>query len=172
MLDQLSKVAEATLGGSDAQPARFDLGQVAARAVEQARGRWPEHRLECEAAEGIEVIVDPRRIDELLAILLDNAAIYSEPGSRIDVRVGSEGRVSCVSIRDQGIGIPPDELESIFLCFKRASNVGKAGSAGTRGLGIGLYLARTITAEAGGRLWAESRLDHGSTFTLALPLAP
>jgi signal transduction histidine kinase len=171
MLDRLARVAETMLGSEDAQPVRLDLGRQAARAVDEARQRWPEHVFVYEAREEIEIVVDPRDLAEALGILLDNAALYSAPGSTVEVSVGSHDRESCLAIRDTGIGIPPDEREAVFLCFERASNVAQAGPAASRGLGIGLFLARAMATQAGGRLWAESELGLGSTFTLALPLA-
>jgi two-component system, OmpR family, phosphate regulon sensor histidine kinase PhoR len=171
MLDQLSRVAEVTTDPSDVTPTRFDLGRLAEQIVQQAGARWPNHPLRCRAVPGLQVVADPRRAEELLKILLDNAATYSEPGSPIEVRVDRSEQQACVSVVDQGIGIPGDELESIFLCFKRASNVGQAGGHGSRGLGIGLFIAQAITGQLGGRLWAESGSGAGSTFTLSLPVS-
>ncbi len=170
MLDQLSKVAETRLESIELEPKRFDLALLVGHAVEEAGGRWPEHTFAYEASASVEVEADPRRISEALAALLDNAAGFSENGSRIDVLVAVEGDLGRISIRDPGIGIPAEELEGIFDCFQRASNAAKASSGG-RGLGVGLFLARAATSEAGGRLWAESEVEVNSTFHLALPLA-
>lgn len=171
MLDQLSKVADVASGPREATPVRFDLASEAARAVEEARERWPEHRFAVADGPATEVRADPRFVRDALAALLDNAAGYSAAGSTIEVATRVENGEAVVSIRDEGIGIPPDELETIFECFRRASNAARAPSIGARGLGVGLYLARATAAETGGRLWAESELAVRSTFHLALPLA-
>jgi two-component system, NtrC family, sensor histidine kinase KinB len=67
---------------------------------------------------------------------------------------------------DKGAGIPADELSRLFQRFTR----GRAGpKADVAGLGLGLYIARLIVEAHGGRLWAESELDKGSTFSFSLP---
>jgi two-component system OmpR family sensor kinase len=172
MLDQLAKVAETAYGPADLDLSRFDLAQLAEVAVLQARSRWPAHTmLYKKASSSLEVIADKRRIGELLAILLDNAVLYSPAGSTVESSAAACDRLACVAVQDQGIGIPQDDLETIFLCFTRGSNVSRAGPASCRGLGVGLFLACAIATQAGGRLWAESVPGQGSTFHLALPRA-
>ena len=171
MLDQLSRVADAANGPRDVQPVCFDLADAVAAAVEDARARWPEHHFSYRPGPPVPVRADPRSIAEALAALLDNAAGYSEAGSTVEAEVSQEAGEAHVTIRDEGIGIPPDELEAIFDCFRRGSNAGRAPSNGARGLGVGLYLARATAEEAGGRLEAMSELEVCSTFHLALPLA-
>ena len=172
MLNQLSKVAEATLGTVEVTPTRFDLAQLTSAAVEPARARWPEHTFVHRAGPSVEVVADPRSVSEVLSSLLDNAAGFSSPASRIETWVGSDERQACVAVRDRGIGIPPEELELVFECFWRGSNVAQAGPRTSRGLGVGLFLARAAATLAGGRIRAESELNRGSTFHLVLPLAP
>ena len=172
MLNQLSKVAEATLGTVEVAPTRFDLAQLTSAAVEQARGRWPEHTFVLRAGPSVEVVADPRSLSEVLSSLFDNAAGFSRPASMIESWLGADERQACVAVRDQGIGIPPEELELVFECFWRGSNAAQAGPRVSRGLGVGLFLARAAATLAGGRIWAESELDRGSIFHLVLPLAP
>jgi signal transduction histidine kinase len=73
-----------------------------------------------------------------------------------------------ISVRDQGIGIAAGELERIFSRFYR---VGEKNTQ-TDGLGLGLYISREIVEAHQGRIWAESELGKGSTFTLEIPLRP
>jgi len=171
LLDQLSKVSEAR---SSFQPesTRFDLEKVTRAAVEQAQARWPEHLFTYQGGPVAPVQADPRRVEELLAILFDNAAGYSAPGSTVETLVTISGGSVCVAVRDHGIGIPPDELEVIFECFQRASNAPNGGPNGSRGLGVGLFLARAVAGHLGGSLRVESELNRGSTFYFALPLLP
>jgi two-component system sensor histidine kinase VicK len=170
-LNQLSKVAEVVAGRLETEATRFDLEKLTSAAVDLARTRWPEHEMVHTPGAMAEVFADPRRIGELLACLLDNAASYSEHGSRIETWVTVENRSATAAVRDQGIGIPPEEREAVYECFQRASNAARAGASSTRGLGVGLFLARAAASQAGGRLWADSELDRGTTFYLGLPLA-
>lgn len=171
MFDQLSKVAEASLGQSRTAMVRFDLAQVVDHAVEDARARWPEHTFEYVMAEPATVQTDPRCVQEALAAILDNAAGFSEAGSRVRVSVELEDGRARISIADEGIGIPTDELERVFDCFSRATNVASAPIVACRGLGVGLFVAQSAATAAGGSLSIESEPDVGSTAHLALPLA-
>jgi len=171
LLNQLSKVAEVTVGPVYVTVTRFDLENLLSATVDEARTRWPAYTFANSAGSAAEVVADPQSIRELLTCLLDNAASYSKPGSTVEASVQLEAERAIVALRDQGIGIPAEEREAVFECFRRASNVAKAGLGASRGLGVGLYVARAIANQAGGELWAESELDRGSTFYLALPLA-
>jgi signal transduction histidine kinase len=171
MFDQLSRVAEVTLGAGLHEPTPCDLAQLVQTQLEHSTQRWPDHKLVIRRLEPALVCVDPRRFGELVASLIDNAAAFSPPGSTIELATAVTEHEANLSICDQGIGIPPDELELVFECFQRASNASQAGPHATRGLGVGLFLARTEAVQAGGRLWAESEVDVGSTFHLTLPLA-
>lgn len=114
---------------------------------------------------------DPRRLSRVVANLLDNAVRYSPDGGDIVVRLGMEdedqGRSVVITVKDSGIGIPPDDLPRIFERFHRASNV-RGRIAGT---GVGLASARSIVQAHGGTIHVESVEGSGSTFTIRLPIA-
>ncbi|MCG5240688.1 sensor histidine kinase [Azospirillum doebereinerae] len=101
--------------------------------------------------------------------LLNNGLKYSRPGGRVALRVWSETGeprpMVRLSVTDQGIGIPPEEVERVFDRFYRASNV-----RGAAGSGVGLNMVRRIAILHGGGVQVESRLGEGSRFTLSLPL--
>ncbi len=115
------------------------------------------------------VWADADRIEQVLVNLLDNAIKYSPEGSIVRVRAayGSDGMV-CVSVVDQGIGIPAAELERIGERFYRAD---RARSRGQGGSGLGLAIARALVEAHGGRLWLESEEGRGTTATFSLPAA-
>ena len=82
------------------------------------------------------------------------------------MRVEQRDDETVVSVVDQGDGIPPEELSRLFQRFTR----GRAGpKADVAGLGLGLYIARLIVEAHGGRVWAESTVGSGSTFSFSLP---
>ena len=116
----------------------------------------------------IPVMGDAKRLAEVMTNLLSNAAKYSPPGTRIQVTCTTvEGSV-LVRVEDEGIGIPPDQLELVFDGFYRATNIHNRQPGG---IGLGLYISRDVARRHGGELWAENRAGVGTLMTLRLPLA-
>ena len=112
--------------------------------------------------------VDPDRIVQTLTNLLGNAVKFSPPGTTVRLTGSTEDSSFTFRISDQGRGIPPDKLESIFERFKQ---VDASDSRDKGGSGLGLAISRSIVTAHGGRIWAESQPGQGSTFHLALPRA-
>ncbi|MHB1414190.1 MAG: sensor histidine kinase, partial [Chloroflexota bacterium] len=108
---------------------------------------------------------DPHRVERALTNLIGNALKYSPEASVVLVRVRQANGEATVSVADEGVGIPPEELDHIFERHYRA----EAGKA-TEGMGLGLYIARLVVEAHGGRIWVESEVGKGSTFTFTLPL--
>ena len=101
--------------------------------------------------------------------LLDNAVKYSPDGGTIHVELTSEPDGTWLRVRDEGIGLPPDALEAIFLPFGRAGN---ATARHLPGMGLGLHICRSIVEQHGGRVWAESAGEGlGATVVIVLPCA-
>lgn len=112
--------------------------------------------------------VDPTRIAQVLSNVVNNAARYTPAGGAIRLEAATlpGGRVS-IKLTDNGIGIPPDMLESVFELFMQVRG---EGAAPTSGLGIGLALARSLVDLHGGSIRAQSAgVGQGSTFTVELP---
>src|SRR5579871_638904 len=110
---------------------------------------------------------DARRVEQILNNLIGNALKYSPEGGevRVQVRTDEQRKQVFISIRDEGLGIPPEALPHLFERFYRAGNVSSIG-----GTGLGLYISRQLAVVHGGDLWAESAgVTKGSTFTLCLP---
>ena len=113
------------------------------------------------------VEADPERITQVLRNLLDNAVKYSPGGGLIIVRAEAQPSEVTISVADQGLGIAPEHLHQLFEKFFRA----KTGlSRNVVGSGLGLPIAHAIVESHGGRIWAESTVDQGSTFYFTLPL--
>ena len=117
-------------------------------------------------AELREVVVqaDPARLRQVLLDLIENADKYSAADRPIRLALRSADGKACIDVIDQGIGIPPDELDRVFERFQRGSNAPeKTGS------GLGLSVVRLLVEGMGGSIEVSSRLGEGSCFTVLLP---
>ena len=110
--------------------------------------------------------LDQRRIQQVLRNLLSNAVKFSEGGGRIEVAAKKINGSAEVSVRDQGIGIPEDELEAVFNKFIQSSNT-KTGAGGT---GLGLAICREILSAHNGVIWAKNNPDGGAVFSFKIPV--
>lgn len=147
---------------------RFDLGDVARAQAAVFRPLMDTHNLlmSCDAGPLV-VTGDKPRIGTVVANLLDNALKYSPAGGEICVTTGQHESVAFVSVRDQGLGIAPEHLSSLFLRFGRLPTEENVTIPGT---GLGLFLCREIATRHGGDITVHSRPGVGSEFTLTLPL--
>jgi PAS domain S-box-containing protein len=113
------------------------------------------------------VNVDPALMEEVLANLVENAIKYSPEGGRITISGKREGEKVRIAVADEGIGIPMGELEHIFERFYR----GDSGQARkVSGVGLGLYISKSIIEAHGGKIEVVSKLGKGSKFSFTLPL--
>ncbi|MCX7681366.1 MAG: response regulator [Anaerolineae bacterium] len=114
-----------------------------------------------------EIIGDPDRLNQVVTNLVSNAIRYTPEGGKIEVKIYAvEGAVR-VDVRDNGIGIAPDDLGHIFERFYRADHPLVMETTGT---GLGLSIVKMFVEMHGGRVWVESKLGEGSTFTFILPV--
>ncbi len=107
---------------------------------------------------------DPERLAQALENLVDNALKFTPAGGWVTLHAEVRDQEVWIRIRDTGPGIPPEDLPRLFEPFYRGSQEGRPG------LGLGLFLARTIVEAHGGRLDVESRVGEGSCFRLIRPL--
>jgi two-component system sensor histidine kinase BaeS len=117
--------------------------------------------------EPVPVLADQRRLRQIFANLLTNAVKYSPGGGEIVVAVSRAEQGGLASVRDQGVGIPPDALPHVFDRFYRVRSTADRA----RGLGLGLYITQQLVGAHRGRISAASEPDRGSTFTIWLPFA-
>lgn len=120
-----------------------------------------------EKDQDIMIVGDVIRLEQVLVNLLTNAIKYSNSGSHIIVTVEKSQGESIVSVKDDGIGIPEDQLENIFNKFFQV----EGGSELREGLGLGLYISSQIIKKHNGLISVESRQGNGSTFSFRIPLA-
>jgi len=113
--------------------------------------------------------VDPARIEQVVLILVDNAAKHSPPDACVGLRTRAERGELTIEVADRGPGIPPEELP---LIFDRFYQVGTRRARKKGGAGLGLAIARAIVQAHGGSISAESPPGGGTRMTIRLPLHP
>jgi signal transduction histidine kinase/integral membrane sensor domain MASE1 len=171
LVDDLLDVSRVTSGKIELRQEALDLRSVVARAIEASRALIDErgHTLQADMPEeAIEVMGDLIRLSQVLQNLLNNAAKFTPPGGRIELRLERKDGAALLGVRDSGIGIPSQLLSKVFGLFVQ----GDRGLDRTEGgLGIGLTLVREIVLLHGGRVLATSDgPGRGAHFVVHLPL--
>ena len=167
LVQQLLEVARFRLGGPDLRLAAYDLSAQVREVLERMRRFGGGQRLQLASAASAEVRADRARIEQVLVSLLDNALKFSPRGGEVTVAVRRGVGEAVVSVRDAGMGIPPERQERLFSRYYRAHEDDPDDRGG---FGLGLDLAREIVSRHGGRVWVESEAGSGSTFFFSLPL--
>lgn len=177
LIDTVEQVLEASRtreGNRRLNLEELDVNEALRRAAGTTQSRYHLNegviRL-AEPSEELRVIADPAELQTAFVNLLDNAVKYSGDDKRISVRAKGSRLNHKVEIyvKDNGIGIPREDLKRVFKRFYRVT--GQA-NGGTKGTGLGLFIVKSIIEKHGGRLRAESRGENrGSTFFVQLPRA-
>jgi two-component system, OmpR family, sensor histidine kinase SenX3 len=142
------------------------VGAARERVAEVAEARSIE--IVAAGADGVRVLGDLGQLTTAVGNLVENAVNYSPDHTKVAVSVRVEGELAEVSVTDQGVGIPDQDLNRIFERFYR---VDPARSRVTGGTGLGLAIVKHIAATHGGDVSVWSVEGAGSTFTLRLPLS-
>ncbi len=169
LVDDLLETGRIATGKIEIKKEILDLRGVVEQSIEASEFCLGSYKVTTSiSADSLFVKGDPARLIQVVANLIDNATKYTPDGGRIDVTALRISAEAVVSVRDNGVGIPEDRLDSIFEMFEQVDPFRERSNGG---LGIGLNLARRIAEKHGGRLEAKSEgLGRGSTFSLRLPL--
>ncbi|MFQ6029848.1 MAG: ATP-binding protein [Dehalococcoidia bacterium] len=117
----------------------------------------------------VPVQADRLRFSQIIGNLLSNASKYSPEGSRIRVSARVAAGMLQIDVADNGIGVAPEHQSQIFTKFFRVDH---SSTRQTDGTGLGLFITKQLIEVHGGRIWVESAVDQGSTFSFTLPLGP
>jgi signal transduction histidine kinase len=112
------------------------------------------------------LVGDKDRLEQVFTNLLSNAITYAPDAPLIEMEVSASAETVTIRVRDQGMGIPKEQLEKIFERFYRAFDPSQRA---VPGIGMGLYIAAEIIKHHGGTITVDSTLGKGSTFTVTLP---
>ena len=172
LVDDLLDVSRITRDKLELRKTRTDLGSVLEQALENCRLMARERSQELVFSPPAAIVwldADPVRLTQVFNNLIHNACRYTPEGGRIALAVEKLDGEAVVTIRDNGVGIPADKLESIFEMF---AQVQEAGSGSGGGLGIGLTLVKRLVELHGGSVVARSPgIGKGSEMIVRLPVS-
>ena len=172
LVDDLLDVSRITRGKLQLHKSRTELHEILSKAIETASPLLEKrrHTLVVDVPRsGLPVDGDARRLAQVFANLLNNAAKYTEPAGTIRIVGAIEGDLAVVRVRDNGIGIASDMLPRVFDLFMQER---QALDRAQGGLGLGLAIVRSLVELHGGTVWAASDgVGRGAELTVALPLA-
>jgi PAS domain S-box-containing protein len=164
LIRELLDVSRIDAGRLELRRKEFDLAAMAAGIVGRFELQHDRHKFQVTFPDGFpRVYADPDKVEQVLTNLVENAVKYSDGGM---VTVTGEVTDSAVevAVRDQGVGIPADQLPLIFTKFYR-----RAGHGAPSGTGLGLFIARGLVEAHAGRIWADSAPGQGTALRFRLP---
>ena len=171
LIDDLLDVAKIEAGRLDLEIRDGDLCALIEENLAINRMLADNKRIRLEFAPGSglpQLRFDRAKIEQVLNNLVGNAVKFSTPGTAVTVQASRVDGNVVVSVRDQGQGIPAEELDQLFKPFAKTS---VRSTAGEKSTGLGLAICRRIVEGHGGHIWAESELGKGSVFSFSLPVA-
>jgi signal transduction histidine kinase len=170
LINDILDLSKIEAGRMELAPAPFHLPTALENAVTLVRERAGRHgialQLDIDPQLG-EVVGDERKIKQVLLNLLSNAVKFTPERGRISLKAGQRDGAVEISVTDTGVGIAPEDQAAIFEEFRQ---VGSDETRKQEGTGLGLTLAKKFVELHGGRIWVESEVGRGSTFTFTLPL--
>ncbi len=170
-VDEITDVAQLQMGRRlDLHLSSVDVSamvRATAALMAEANARWSATQVHVDAGAPVEVHGDRARLERVVQNIIGNAIKYSPHGTPVHVEVTAADNWAYITVKDQGVGIPADEVPHIFSHFYRAST-----STGIKGTGIGLAGARTIVEMHGGWISVDSAVGQGTTVVVALPCLP
>jgi signal transduction histidine kinase len=168
LINDLLDISKLEAGKAQLHRGEVEVESLISECVESVSSLAKTKKLELSVSVGEDVgraFADGPKLKQILLNLLGNAIKFTETGS---VRINAERRGAelCISVRDTGIGVPPEDAERIFESFQQ----GKSGISGKyQGTGLGLAISRRLVEMHGGRIWVKSSPGQGSTFSFTIP---
>jgi PAS domain S-box-containing protein len=170
LIDHLLDLSRLEAGRLPIQLKSHRLHEVIQQALPQLHILTADHQLLVHISDSLPpVLVDDKRIAQVVVNLVRNAATYAPKGSEINLSANVRGNFIQVNVNDQGPGIPPSERKRVFQAFRR----GVAAESGiTKGAGLGLAICKGLIEAHGGRIWIKNKSLPGTTVSFTIPLIP
>lgn len=165
LVDDMLDLSRIQSGKLSFKKEKTDLSSLLIEVIERMEDQILLHgcQFNYEVPPGYTAMVDRFRIEQVIINLLTNAMKYGNK-SPISIQLKEKEDYFLLSVRDQGLGIAPENQEKIFNRFERAVNANEIS-----GLGLGLYITRQIVEGHGGKIWVESNIGNGSIFYVEIP---
>lgn len=171
IIDTLQLAEKVDLGTLEYLPVPTSMRELVDNAVNEWTSslRKRRQKIRVDIKDDLMLPMDKTLLMLVMRQILVNAIEYSEEGTVIRIRVQAGRSFATVSVRDEGCGIPKEDMQHLFEKYRRASN---AHLKKPDGNGLGLYISRGIIEKAGGRMWVESEENVGTVVHFTLPLPP
>jgi signal transduction histidine kinase len=170
LINDILDLSKVEAGRMELDVSSFDVGDAISNAMTLVRERAQRHSItlgqSVEPSIG-DIVADERKLKQILLNLLSNAVKFTPDGGSIDVTAAKNGDDIVIAVRDTGIGIAPEDQQAVFEEFRQ---VGRNYTNKHEGTGLGLALTRKFVELHGGRIWLESEMGRGSTFTFTIPM--
>jgi signal transduction histidine kinase len=167
MIDDLLDHVRLQAGKLSLDIEEVSVGAIMRQAEETFRPLAEKRHLHFEIAtqDGAIVHADPKRVSQIIGNLIGNAIKFTPEEGSVKLRAIPSDKQVVFQVIDDGPGIAPDHMSHLF------DNFWQARKSDQRGVGLGLAIAKELVEAHGGKIWVESEVDHGSTFSFSLPAA-
>ncbi|MBD3213945.1 MAG: PAS domain S-box protein [Candidatus Lokiarchaeota archaeon] len=172
LIKDIIKTSELESGHVNFEKSDTDLGNLVKNSVEELRGfiKLRKHIVKVDLDSNLIVYCEKKRIRDVVNNLLSNAVKYTPPEGTIEINSKINEQFVIISIKDSGIGLTEDEIDSIFTQFGKIERYGQGYDVISEGSGLGLYVSKKIIEMHNGKIWVESEgRNKGSTFYFSLP---
>jgi signal transduction histidine kinase len=168
MINGFLNISRLEAGKIHVEKEPFNLGHLLHEIADEARLIASTHAINLAENGAIEINADRDKISSVISNLISNAVKYSPNSKRVEIGYHISGNSIVVSVKDEGFGINPPDLDKIFDRYYRVET---NDTQHISGFGIGSYLSAEIIRRHDGEIWAKSEIGKGSTFFFSLPLS-
>jgi signal transduction histidine kinase len=169
LINDILDLSKVEAGRLELELGRFDLPTALDNALTLVRERATQYGITLTQTVGAgvgDIVADERKVKQILLNLLSNAVKFTPEGGRVDLTAtAAEGAVA-IAVTDTGVGIASEDHAAIFEEFRQVGSDDRK----QEGTGLGLTLAKKFVELHGGRIWVDSHVGRGSTFTFSLPV--
>ena len=170
LINDILDLSKVEAGRLELELGRFHLPTALDNALTLVRERATRHGITLTQTvdERVgDIVADERKVKQILLNLLSNAVKFTPEGGRVGLTATAAEGVVTIAVSDTGIGIAPEDQAAIFEEFRQ---VGRDDTRTQEGTGLGLTLAKKFVELHGGRIWVQSQVGQGSTFSFTLPV--